>query len=175
MVLSAIDRGSTTGAAYGYLFQVASIAATRFPDVARCPPAMNPHDAPTPCDHSAKPPRMSASQERPASRTPQGRTTDVQEDHAPRIRGFIRRCARPSRVLAFKPALAQAYPARPVTVIVPWAPAAAPDATARIVAALLEKDLGQPFNVVEPHRRLRRGRPFARSRPRSPTATPSAC
>ena len=48
----------------------------------------------------------------------------------------------------FKPASAQAYPARPVTVIVPWGAGGGTDATARIVAALLEKDLGQPFNVV---------------------------
>jgi tripartite-type tricarboxylate transporter receptor subunit TctC len=48
----------------------------------------------------------------------------------------------------FKPALAQTYPARPVTVIVPWGAGGGTDATARIVAALLEKDLGQPFNVV---------------------------
>src|SRR6187397_3583612 len=47
-----------------------------------------------------------------------------------------------------KPAFAQAYPARPVTVIVPWGAGGGTDATARIVAALLEKDLGQPFNVV---------------------------
>ena len=47
-----------------------------------------------------------------------------------------------------KPALAQGYPARPVTVIVPWGAGGGTDATARIVAALLEKDLGQPFNVV---------------------------
>ena len=46
------------------------------------------------------------------------------------------------------PALAQGYPARPVTVIVPWGAGGGTDATARIVAALLEKDLGQPFNVV---------------------------
>jgi tripartite-type tricarboxylate transporter receptor subunit TctC len=50
--------------------------------------------------------------------------------------------------LGFKPALAQAYPARPVTVIVPWGAGGGTDATARIVAALLEKDLGQPFNEV---------------------------
>jgi tripartite-type tricarboxylate transporter receptor subunit TctC len=45
-------------------------------------------------------------------------------------------------------ARAQAYPARPVTLIVPWGAGGGTDATARIVAALLEKDLGQPFNVV---------------------------
>ena len=35
-----------------------------------------------------------------------------------------------------------------MTVIVPWGAGGGTDATARIVAALLEKDLGQPFNVV---------------------------
>src|SRR3978361_673514 len=50
--------------------------------------------------------------------------------------------------LALKPSVAQTYPARPVTVIVPWGAGGGTDATARIVAALLEKDLGQPFNVV---------------------------
>lgn len=53
-----------------------------------------------------------------------------------------------SAAFGFKPALAQAYPARPVTVIVPWGAGGGTDATARIVAALLEKDLAQPFNVV---------------------------
>ena len=50
--------------------------------------------------------------------------------------------------LGFRPAFADTYPARPVTVIVPWGAGGGTDATARIVAALLEKDLGQPFNVV---------------------------
>ena len=53
-----------------------------------------------------------------------------------------------SAAFGFKPARAQTYPARPVTVIVPWGAGGGTDATARIVAALLEKDLGQPFNVV---------------------------
>ena len=47
-----------------------------------------------------------------------------------------------------QPARAQAYPARPVTFICPWGAGGGTDATARIMAALLEKDLGQPFNVV---------------------------
>jgi tripartite-type tricarboxylate transporter receptor subunit TctC len=41
-----------------------------------------------------------------------------------------------------------AWPERPVTVIVPFAAGGGTDATARILAALLEKELGQPFNVV---------------------------
>jgi len=48
-----------------------------------------------------------------------------------------------------RPAMAQSdYPTRPVTVVCPWGAGGGTDATARIVAALLEKDLGQPFNVV---------------------------
>ena len=51
--------------------------------------------------------------------------------------------------LGIKPSYAQAdYPSRPVTVICPWGAGGGTDATARIIAALLEKDLGQPFNVV---------------------------
>lgn len=46
------------------------------------------------------------------------------------------------------PAIAQSFPARPITLIVPWGAGGGTDATARIVAAILEKDLGQPFNVV---------------------------
>jgi tripartite-type tricarboxylate transporter receptor subunit TctC len=41
-----------------------------------------------------------------------------------------------------------AYPERPITLIVPWAAGGGTDATARIIGTLLEKDLGQPVNVV---------------------------
>jgi tripartite-type tricarboxylate transporter receptor subunit TctC len=41
-----------------------------------------------------------------------------------------------------------AWPNRPVTVVCPWGAGGGTDATARIVASLLEKDLGQPFSVV---------------------------
>jgi tripartite-type tricarboxylate transporter receptor subunit TctC len=51
-------------------------------------------------------------------------------------------------MLGAKPAVAQAYPTRPVTVVCPWGAGGGTDATARIVAAVLEKDLGQPFNVI---------------------------
>jgi tripartite-type tricarboxylate transporter receptor subunit TctC len=46
------------------------------------------------------------------------------------------------------PAFAQGYPTRPVTLIVPWGAGGGTDATARIIASLLEKDLGQPVTVV---------------------------
>jgi len=47
-----------------------------------------------------------------------------------------------------KPAFAQAYPSRPVTVVVPWGAGGGTDATARILGSLLEKEFGQPVNVV---------------------------
>ena len=61
------------------------------------------------------------------------------------VRGLV------AAVLAFgffaAPAFA-AYPERPVTLIVPWAAGGGTDATARIIASLLEKELGQPVTVV---------------------------
>jgi tripartite-type tricarboxylate transporter receptor subunit TctC len=45
-------------------------------------------------------------------------------------------------------ATAQGYPSRPITLIVPWGAGGGTDATARIIASLLEKDLGQPVTVV---------------------------
>ncbi len=41
-----------------------------------------------------------------------------------------------------------AWPERPITMIVPWGAGGGTDATARIIAAELEKELGQPVNVV---------------------------
>src|SRR5437762_5863911 len=49
--------------------------------------------------------------------------------------------------LAAAAAYAQ-YPQRPVQLIVPWGAGGGTDATARIIGTLLEKDLKQPFNVV---------------------------
>ncbi|MEO5672346.1 MAG: tripartite tricarboxylate transporter substrate binding protein, partial [Ramlibacter sp.] len=46
------------------------------------------------------------------------------------------------------PVAAQGYPARPITLIVPWGAGGGTDATARIIGSLLEKDLGQPVTVV---------------------------
>jgi tripartite-type tricarboxylate transporter receptor subunit TctC len=52
-------------------------------------------------------------------------------------------------LLLFASAFAHAqYPQRPVTLIVPWGAGGGTDATARIIGALLEKELKQPFNVV---------------------------
>lgn len=52
-------------------------------------------------------------------------------------------------VAGLAPTAAQAaYPERPVTLIVPWNAGGGTDAVARIVGSLLEKELGQPVNVV---------------------------
>ena len=45
-------------------------------------------------------------------------------------------------------AASAAYPERPITLIVPWGAGGGTDAVARILGTLLEKDLGQPVNVV---------------------------
>jgi tripartite-type tricarboxylate transporter receptor subunit TctC len=50
--------------------------------------------------------------------------------------------------LGLTPARAEAWPARPVTLICPWGAGGGTDATVRIIAAVLEKELKQPFNVV---------------------------
>ncbi|MET0651972.1 MAG: tripartite tricarboxylate transporter substrate binding protein [Hyphomicrobiaceae bacterium] len=41
-----------------------------------------------------------------------------------------------------------AFPERPVTLIVPWAAGGGTDAVARYIASALEKELGQPVNVI---------------------------
>jgi tripartite-type tricarboxylate transporter receptor subunit TctC len=46
------------------------------------------------------------------------------------------------------PAMAQNYPTRPITMVCPWGAGGGTDATARIIASLLEKELGQPVTVV---------------------------
>jgi tripartite-type tricarboxylate transporter receptor subunit TctC len=50
--------------------------------------------------------------------------------------------------LAAAGAGAQTYPDRPLTLIVPWGAGGGTDAVARMIASLMEKDLGQPVNVV---------------------------
>ena len=51
-------------------------------------------------------------------------------------------------VVSVLPAAAQNYPVRPITLTVPWGAGGGTDATARIIGSLMEKDLGQPVNVV---------------------------
>lgn len=64
----------------------------------------------------------------------------------------MRRLLAAGLALAFSalavPASAAGYPDRPITMIVPWGAGGGTDAVARIVASLLERDLGQPVAVV---------------------------
>ncbi len=53
-----------------------------------------------------------------------------------------------SLAAAVLPAAAQGYPARPITLIVPWGAGGGTDATARIIGSMLEKEVGQPVTVV---------------------------
>jgi tripartite-type tricarboxylate transporter receptor subunit TctC len=50
--------------------------------------------------------------------------------------------------LVAAPATAQHYPARQVTIVVPFGPGSATDSTARVIAQNLQESLGQPF-VIE--------------------------
>ena len=51
--------------------------------------------------------------------------------------------------LGLKPSFGQqTYPNRPITLVCPWGAGGGTDAAARIIGALLEKDFGQPVNVV---------------------------
>jgi tripartite-type tricarboxylate transporter receptor subunit TctC len=43
---------------------------------------------------------------------------------------------------------AATWPARPINLVVPWGAGGGSDAIARMIGALLEKDLGQPVNVI---------------------------
>ncbi len=61
-------------------------------------------------------------------------------------RAFVRAVALGALLLSA--AANAAYPERPITLHVPWAAGGGPAATARIIGTLLEKDLGQPVNVV---------------------------
>src|SRR4030065_2300205 len=59
------------------------------------------------------------------------------------------------------------FPSRPLTIICPWAAGGGTDAVARMLAVLMEKDLGQPVNMVN-----RSGGSGAVGQPARATATP---
>lgn len=51
--------------------------------------------------------------------------------------------------LTFSTGLAHAaWPERPITMLVPWGAGGGTDATARIIASIMEKELGKPVNVI---------------------------
>ncbi len=51
-------------------------------------------------------------------------------------------------VLAFGCGKSAEYPNRPLTMVVPWAAGGGTDAVARVMASLVENELGKPVNVV---------------------------
>lgn len=61
---------------------------------------------------------------------------------------FLRAIAAAALALLGSVCAHAAYPERPISLIVPWAAGGGTDATARIIGSLLEKELGQPVNVV---------------------------
>ncbi len=60
----------------------------------------------------------------------------------------LHRAAVALAALVLAGAAVAAYPERPITLVVPWGAGGGTDATARIIGTLLEKELGQPINVV---------------------------
>jgi len=48
----------------------------------------------------------------------------------------------------FGPAAQAAYPERPITIIVPWSAGGGTDATGRMIAKIMQDELGVPVNVV---------------------------
>jgi tripartite-type tricarboxylate transporter receptor subunit TctC len=64
------------------------------------------------------------------------------------LRRTVLRLAAALAAFALAPAALPQYPNRPITLIVPWGAGGGTDATARILAAMMEKELKQPINVV---------------------------
>jgi tripartite-type tricarboxylate transporter receptor subunit TctC len=64
------------------------------------------------------------------------------------LRRTVLRLAAALIALALAPAALAQYPNRPITLIVPWGAGGGTDATARILASIMEKELKQPINVV---------------------------
>src|SRR4029453_13601890 len=71
-------------------------------------------------------------------------------------------------------AAAQAYPQRPVKIIVPYAAGGGTDVFSRLLAAQIERELGQTLIIENTARGARASSARRRWRTPSPTATPSA-
>lgn len=64
------------------------------------------------------------------------------------LRSMALAAATLSLLLGGSPSVFAEYPERPLTLIVPWGAGGGTDATGRMIASLLEKELGQPVTVV---------------------------
>ena len=90
----------------------------------------------------------------------------------PKAFGFVIALS-PACVAAGLPAAAQdAYPNKPVRVIVPFAPGGPSDVTARIIFAELSKNVGKQFFIENHARRRGQHRHHARAAAPRRTATP---
>src|SRR4051812_25554061 len=63
-------------------------------------------------------------------------------------RTVLRAAIAAAALLSSPVSFSQSYPNRPIQLIVPWGAGGGTDATARIIGSLLEKELGQPINVI---------------------------
>lgn len=63
-------------------------------------------------------------------------------------KGFIKSLLVGLGILCSSLTMAAEYPVKPITMIVAWGAGGGTDATARLVASLLEKELGKPVNVI---------------------------
>src|SRR3546814_14151654 len=63
------------------------------------------------------------------------------------LSGLVAGVALAGAALFAAPAEAE-YPERPITIIVPWAAGGGTDATGRIIAKVMQDELGVPVNVV---------------------------
>jgi len=63
-------------------------------------------------------------------------------------RSLLRVLAAAAGMVMMSTAQAQTYPSRPITLTLPWAAGGGTDFATRTLAALLERELGQPINVV---------------------------
>ena len=64
------------------------------------------------------------------------------------MRSFLSKIAAGATLVLIAGAAQAQYPQRPIQLIVPWGAGGGTDATARIIATLMEKELKQPINVV---------------------------
>ena len=72
----------------------------------------------------------------------------ITQKKKPLIKLFIAPVIALALVVASWATVQAAYPERPITIIVPWGAGGGTDAVGRIIASILEKDLGVPVNVV---------------------------
>src|SRR5207247_8701225 len=82
------------------------------------------------------------------TRRERGGRSSAREEDLMRFKQFARGAAFVLAIVAALPAVAQDYPTRPVTIVVPFAAGGGTDIVARLLAQKLEQRLGKSF-VIE--------------------------